>query len=262
MWKFPDVFLPYFALDLPHKALQSSDDIRAGFSLFLDEKSRREYIGQLTFRLFMDFDGLALPITSDHYFSSDLFDLGTEEVMMDCGAFDGDTIAEFIRHRGDSFASIIAFEPDQLNLEKMQQRLQGYSESVRQKIRVLPYALGERNETLYFDATGSNQSKSGNGSIPVQCVALDSVHYESAPTLIKFDIEGAELGALKGACDLISRCRPVLAVSAYHQQDHLWQVPLALDQICHDYQFFLRPCGAEGWDLICYAIPSERLKRR
>ena len=30
--------------------------------------------------------------------------------------------------------------------------------------------------------------------------------------------------------------------------------------MCKDYAFFLRPHGAEGWDLLCYAIPVERLK--
>ena len=61
---------------------------------------------------------------------------------------------------------------------------------------------------------------------------------------------------------MVSRCRPALAVSAYHEQDHLWRVPLMLKQICEGYEFFLRPHGAEGWDLACYALPSERVKRR
>lgn len=66
--------------------------------------------------------------------------------------------------------------------------------------------------------------------------------------------------ALEGAREVIQRRRPVLAVSAYHKQYHLWQVPLNLAIVCTDYSFFLRPHGTEGWDLVCYAIPSERLK--
>jgi hypothetical protein len=65
----------------------------------------------------------------------------------------------------------------------------------------------------------------------------------------------------KWAQETIRRCRPILAVSVYHRQDHLWSIPLELAKVCKDYEFFLRPHGTEGWDLICYAVPVERLKR-
>src|SRR5581483_2617023 len=33
-WKFPEVFLPYFPLDLPHKALSCASEIKRAFDLF------------------------------------------------------------------------------------------------------------------------------------------------------------------------------------------------------------------------------------
>jgi hypothetical protein len=30
--------------------------------------------------------------------------------------------------------------------------------------------------------------------------------------------------------------------------------------MCGEYHFFLRPHNEEGWDLVCYAIPAERLR--
>jgi hypothetical protein len=77
--------------------------------------------------------------------------------------------------------------------------------------------------------------------------------------MIKFDIEGAELDALAGGCSIIARDLPVLAVSAYHVQSHLWEVPAALAAISPAYRQFLRPHGTEGWDLVCYAVPPERM---
>jgi len=47
-------------------------------------------------------------------------------------------------------------------------------------------------------------------------------------------------------------------VSVYHQQNHLWRIPLFLKTLSPDYHFFLRPHNEEGWDLVCYAVPEER----
>ena len=258
-WKYPQTFLPYFHLDLPHKALQSSQDIKAGFYLFSEEASRREYVAQVAFRLLLDYDGLTLAGNAGHYLPSTLVKPRVDETFVDCGAFDGDTIVEFVERYGPSFSSIVAFEPDPVNWEKLQRRIEQLPNEIRRKTFAFPHALGARKETVYFMANGTDQSRAGSGSIAVECVTLDQALLDFAPTWIKFDIEGAELGALEGAREVISRCRPVLAVSAYHEQNHLWRVPLLLSHICKDYEFLLRPTGSEGWDLLCYAVPRERL---
>lgn len=258
-WKFPQVFLPYFPLDLPHKALSCAAEIKRAFDLFHDEPSRREYVAQVAFRLLLSYDELTCSPESKHYFPPDLIQLRNDEIFVDCGAFDGDSIAEFVDRRGNSFQSIVAFEPDPANRRKLNERLDRYSDSIRNKVHTLPYAVGARTETVSFTSSGTDQSKVGEGESLVECVTLDEVLLDSRPSLVKFDIEGAELAALAGARKMISRCRPVLAVSAYHEQNHLWRVPLTLAQICEDYQFFLRPHGSEGWDLACYAVPSERV---
>ena len=75
------------------------------------------------------------------------------------------------------------------------------------------------------------------------------------------DIEGAELDALRGSSELIRRARPILAVCVYHLQDHLYRVPLLLRGPSSNYQFYLRRQGPDG-DLVCFAIPEERLRGR
>ena len=78
-------------------------------------------------------------------------------------------------------------------------------------------------------------------------------------TFIKMDIEGAELDALEGASDIIKNNSPVLAVSVYHQIDHLWRILSLINDIKDDYAFFFRPHAAGGWDYILYAVPQNRL---
>ena len=55
--------------------------------------------------------------------------------------------------------------------------------------------------------------------------------------LIKMDIEGAELDALKGAQNTLLRDRPKLAICLYHQLDHFWKIPQFLDSLQCGYAF-------------------------
>jgi FkbM family methyltransferase len=256
-WKYPETFLPRYPLDLPHKLLQRADEVRSVFHLWSDERSRREYVAQVAFRLRLDFDGLDSP-DPHHYFPSDLYQLSPNEVLVDCGAFDGDTICSLVSLQGDRFDRIIAYEPDPLNWVQLQQTLALLPEGVAGKITCWPQAVGSQMGTVYFNSTGTDLSTTGAGTLSVDCVRLDESLKDESPTLIKFDIEGFELEALAGARETIRRHSPILAVSAYHQQSHLWEIPAAIRDIADGYRYYLKPHGSEGWDLVCYAIPPGR----
>jgi hypothetical protein len=79
-------------------------------------------------------------------------------------------------------------------------------------------------------------------------------------TFIKMDIEGAELDAIQGASAVLKAKSPVLAISVYHQLDHLWKLAGLINNINIDYSFLFRPHAAGGWDYILYAVPQSRLK--
>jgi len=256
-WKYPDLFLPYYPLDLPHKVLMKADEVRRAFDLFHDDASRREYVAQILFRLHLDYDCLPLPGPEEHYFP-DLFRPLPDEVLVDCGAFDGDTIRGFLGLQGGRFTRILAFEPDPLNWPRLQETVAALPEEIRPKIACFRKAVSAVTGRIQFDSTGTDLSATGTGAMSVECIELDEALRGHAPTMIKFDIEGAELGALSGARRTIRKSLPILAVSAYHQQRHLWEIPLAIAGMTSQYRFGLRPHGTEAWDLVCYAIPPER----
>jgi FkbM family methyltransferase len=262
-WKYHQVFLPHYCLDLPEKVLLQRERIHAAMQLWSDDYSREEFVAQVGFRTTIDYDLIRRSVEGKHYFPPNLYSLAEDEVFVDCGAYDGDTILDFVDETRGRFHSIFPFEPDGVTYPRLLQRISQLEDGVRERVHPLQAAVGRKPGTISFEATGSMLSVAGSGTSVVPVADLDSALGSLDPTFIKFDVEGFEPEALMGASQLLSRTRPILAVSAYHEQSHLWRIPLLLSSILPDrYEFFLRPHGAESWDLVCYAIPCERVIAR
>ncbi|MEO6994947.1 MAG: FkbM family methyltransferase [Lacunisphaera sp.] len=258
-WKHPAVFLDFYCLGLPHRVLEQRDAVRKTFKSLADEISRREYVSQIRWRLHADFGGLASPVPQEQYFPEDIFRLTERETFVDCGAFDGDSIEAFVRRQGPAFEEIIALEPDPINFTKMANRVAWYSSDIRTKIQLEKVGAADFAGPLRFDGDGSLSSAANpDGSLEIQCVKLDDLLANHRPTYLKMDIEGAEPDALRGATQTIRNHAPVLAISAYHKQYHLWLIPAQLLAINPDYALYLRPHNEECWDTVCYAVPTAR----
>ena len=54
------------------------------------------------------------------------------------------------------------------------------------------------------------------------------------------DTEGAELEILRGAATIITRCKPILAISAYHKLDDFWTLMNFIKYLRPDYEFAMR----------------------
>jgi FkbM family methyltransferase len=261
-WKYPNGLLPYYSADLPHKVHEQADDVRRAFDLWSDDRSRQEYVDQIRWRLRLDFDGLADPDTETMYFPKDLFALRADEVFIDCGAYDGDTLEVFLKESADRFRKIVALEPDPANFRVLEKNWHQLFAEQPDRIEAYPLASGAREERLYFSADGDDASRvtsSGSGNVvEVEAVALDNFLGEPAPTYLKMDIEGSEMDALAGASRIIRDEHPLLAICAYHKQDDLWKIPLFIHALNPGYRLFLRPHKLEVWDLVCYAVPEAR----
>ena len=96
-WKHP-VFLPHYAMDLPHRLLEDADTVRAVF-----DSGRTRLPGVSTWHRF---DGAFITISTRSpipsrrkiYFPTDIFLTQDDEVFVDCGAFDGDTLRLTAHH--------------------------------------------------------------------------------------------------------------------------------------------------------------------
>lgn len=214
----------------------------------LDEAGRAEFDRQMQLRS-GDFRGQVID-QSPQYFPS-LIELSGSEVFIDCGAYDGDTVAEFRKATGNRFEQIVAFEPDPINLALLEKATHGDN-----RVSIRPFGVGARKETLRFAAAGTGSHISENGGCEVQIVTLDDALRDLAPTYIKFDIEGSEMDALEGGMGTIMRHRPKLAVCVYHCPDHLWRIPLKLHELLPDSNLTLRTYNADGFECVCYCVPN------
>jgi FkbM family methyltransferase len=227
-WAYPGDLLPLFGVDLPHKVIEAADQVRAAFDLLADDRSRREFVEQLRWRV--DGDPARLSPADDlrgQYFPDDLFTLVDDQVFVDGGAYDGDTLAAFTERRGGRFDRYLAIEADPANEALLRERIAHLPEW-GSRVEVIPLAVGAARGRVRFTADGTSSSASAEGELEVEVAPVDEVVGAGPATFLKFDIEGAEPGALQGAAQTIARDRPVVAVSVYHVQDHLWTLPLLL----------------------------------
>jgi FkbM family methyltransferase len=263
-WQFPEVFLPYYQFVLPTDLLSKAEEIRKCFEVWADEESQRQFVAHLKFRLHLDFE--ALPANSGQgYFPLDVFPpLPDDTVFIDCGAFDGDTVRRFVEHQSDRFSRIYAFEPDEINCRRLQDYVTSLGELLASKVSVFNAGVGAARARVGFNATG-NMSASFTKASDNQVEVLplqEVVEVNGEFVFLKFDVEGAEWEALKGAEHLISQARPLLAISVYHRPDDLWELPLHIHWLNPDYRLFLRTQGEDGMDVICYAVPRMTLGSR
>ena len=259
LWKYPDALLPHYFFEVPERILEHASALRRVFDLLADDPSRRELVAQLAWRLRLDYAGMSMPTPAEQYFPSGVLLPDDVERVVDCGAFDGDTIRQFLAQRGDRFGGIVAFEPDPGTCERLGAFVKALPAAVRSRVRVRQAAVGGVAGTVRFDAAGGMQSAVGtSGGIAVPCVTLDDELHSWPATLLKFDIEGSELSALHGAARTIARDHPVLAVCVDHRPEDLWAIPLHIASLGSDYRYALRSHGDDGFDSVFYAIPRPR----
>ncbi len=266
LWKYADIFIPQCGLELPHRFREQCASIRQCYAMLEDELSKREVREQLLWRYWLDFSALSPQLdANDTYFPMDLLSPVPDEVFVDCGSFDGDSIRSFNRHWGGKFRHAFAFEPDPANRGALDSNVKAMG--IGDRVTVMPYAVGNTSGPVSFAFNSSASShvttenaKSNAGSA-IECRRLDDIEWPLIPTYIKMDIESAEPEALAGASELLRRHQPVLAICTYHRSEHLWQIPNLIRSISPEYHLFLRRYAEECWEEVCYAIPNRRLKR-
>jgi FkbM family methyltransferase len=238
--------LPYWLA--PDRDWNDDDEaIAAARALLVDDRSRRVFDAQLRLRVEGRYD-VEAPTAADQYFPEDLPRWQAPLVLVDCGAFDGDTVRA-AQAAGYAVDGYVAFEPDPDNFAALSRNV-----GAMPGTRLLRAGAAAARGTLRFAAgAGPSAHLDAAGTIEVPVVAIDEVCGDVWPTLIKMDIEGGERDALEGARATLARCRPGLAISVYHRPDDLWRIPLWIAALDLGYRFDLRSHAHCGFDTVLYA---------
>ncbi len=200
-------------------------------------------------------DHIALPDERD--FQIELLQNITEimpGIILDIGANMGLVSAAIARQY--EARTVFAFEPVR---ETAKRAAATFALNQLANIKLLPVAVGERDETLtFFHAPGHSDYASANptdthigigwAETKIPCVALDTLRANGIlPTvgIIKIDVEGHELSVLRGAKNLIARDRPFITL------EYNYRIAPKMGWSAADVvQFFAETVGADAYTFI------------
>jgi FkbM family methyltransferase len=242
---------------LPNFVLETRSDIRKNqirwetmSESLTDDLSRRVLDDLISFRLTGDYRSMrSYTVRFKDQYWEDFLELGSGEIFVDAGGFDGDTTEEFCRRYPD-YEKVFLFEPSLINCEKARARLSGC-----RSIEFIQLGLSDSVGSLWFNPDeGSASSIGESGTCQIDVTTLDH-EIEGKVTFIKMDLEGWELKALEGSKRHIVEDHPKLAISVYHHPSDFWRIFESIISLRQDYDIFLRHYS-EGWsETVMFFVP-------
>lgn len=222
-----------------------------------DELSRKIFFDVFSFMSLNDTD-LGKYCEKPQYFSSSLVHLIDYKNFVDIGMFSGDTFEDLATYAQDS-KKFTYYGVDCIheNIETVKRKAEKYDFA---NIHLFEFAASSHSGKVLFlkeNAGGSSTEvaapiKNG-GLIEVDARAIDSLDLPLV-SVIKADIEGAEMEMLKGCVQTIRKYRPTLIISAYHRFYDMISIPSFILQLGLGYKIFFRHHSAHHADTVCYAI--------
>ena len=228
------------------------------YDSFLDDKSKETMIAYLKTNFTHDPSYMfSVWDQGMPYFSFDGLKISDNECFVNCGAYDGDTISDFLKI--GNYKKIYALEADNDTFKLLDDR---FNQDNIIKINKAVYSDSNGIQFKSFCNPSYNMSRgmskivknNEEGSQRIEtCTIDDIVSAEETVTLINMDIEGAEISALKGGKRTIIKDRPKLAISAYHKEDDLISIPSLIKSFDNTYKFALRAYCPWSEELVLYA---------
>lgn len=255
----------------PKNTLNDADRQRL-YLIGLSEKMRKEQCAEIyssLVNLGVPVDNILRPYWKVHnewsYFDKDIVvkNLGQDEIFIDGGSYDFYTSNAFVKVCDDAGATvkrIYAFEPS----DEYGELCRKNAVYLGDKAKVINAGLYSSDTTLYFEMNSSNTGglivteRNADNNMPLAVVALDNcVDINDKVTFIKYDVEGAELEALKGAANTIRRDTPNLAICIYHKPLDYIEIFEYIHSLVPDYKFYIRIYGAGGGDIVLHAVKKR-----
>ncbi len=270
------------------KDLQNNrEELTAAYNLLADQRSKDLFVGRLSlFTSRMDFsqfskyivdyselnekerDSFPFYVSPEDYgyFNNDIVCLKEGETLVDGGSFNGLSAATFAKtceKKKLTYKRIYCFEPDSGNFSVLEQNTAHLPNTTciqrglwSHTATLTLLSAGQCDPAALLEACSSKAADTCANKVEVQTISIDEQFPDEEITFIKLDIEGAEMETMQGAANTIRRCRPKLAISAYHKHSDIYQLPLLIHSLYPAYKLYLRHYGYTLFDMVLFAIPS------
>jgi FkbM family methyltransferase len=183
------------------------------------------------------------------------------DLIIDGGIFDGNEIQIF-REMLEDHGQYRGFEPNSdLISAKNREILEADN-----RLIIHNFALWDKCETLRFNSSlgaASNIIGDLNRSIEsvkeISAVTLDEMFegVSGKRVLIKLDIEGAEMNALRGGANFFQRNNVDFAISIYHKANDLMEIPEFILNLEKNYAYSFGVSNPTFVDWVFYAIEKR-----
>lgn len=182
---------------------------------------------------------------------------------LDLGAYNGDTVRRYMGLLPDA-SGAVAVEPERHSYKKLCAVCEEYggkvtpvhaliSDHTGEGVMTSSHGRGSRSGKITGAGAGINSVK----TVPVHLESIDSLMDGKRAGFIKFDVEGAELEAIRGGRETIKKHGPILMVSCYHRSEDLFVLPEEILGIRSDYRMYIRRSRCvPGWDAGYWFVPK------
>lgn len=219
------------------------------YELLEDEKSRECMIAYLNCKLNEDYRYL-LPCCGEKagYFRNPFFKMTEYEDYVDVGAYDGDTIREFLG-TVSSYNNLYALEPEKDSYAKLVEY--GKREGLK-NIFYFPYGSWKEDTFLCFEEN-EESSGIGTGEGDLQVYRLDTLLANKRVTMIKINFLAGVAETLQGAAGILKEQKPKLAVTVGFDEWGMIRIAQAIKELNPDYKIDLRYAASMPARLILFA---------
>ncbi len=177
--------------------------------------------------------------------------------IFDIGACAGETSVWFASEINQN-GHIYSFEPDDINYNNLLKNIT--LNKLGNCITPVHFGLWESNQMMQFSNIGGGNTIKADGEKQLEVIRFDDFIEDTKidkVDYLKMDIEGAEIGALKGASETIKRDKPKLAISVYHKASDLTDIPLYLKSLVPDYRFYMKHVTTNFSETVLFATTKH-----
>ena len=218
------------------------DELTQMYDTLADDCSRKTLINIVKGRISGKTDYFREIYASDQYYPEGIIQLSGDEVWVEVGSYEGETLLDFLEYCPE-YKAAYCFEPDQDNLRILRKRVEKVQKD--EKIRIIPKGAWDCQTRLAFskDDKGTSRSRlveeSGIADGGIETVTIDDTVSE-AITYLKISTCCPEVKILRGGQRQILKNHPQISVCVSYGGSELLDIWNYLRKLVPDYRFYLR----------------------